>query len=340
MPVPQSLIASTDRGLYCAAADVYIDAWKPVDRSIITHAHSDHARIGSNRYLCASDGVHVLRERLRNASIDPVEYGQPLSLNGVNISLHPAGHVLGSAQIRVEHHGEVWVITGDYKRDLDVTCRPFEVVPCHTLITECTFGLPIYHWRKPAEIANEINDWWRDNQRLDRTSILLGYSLGKAQRLLSMLDPSTGPILVHGAIVGMIEAYRASGVQLPAVEHASVENAKKHKGKALVLAPPSAAASTWARKFAPFSLANASGWMQIRGFRRRGGVDRGFVLSDHVDWDALLRTINETGAKRIIATHGSTGPLVRWLNEHGYEASELHTPFGDDESAPEEQVDA
>ncbi len=333
------LIINTDAGLYCPAGDFHIDAWRPVNRTIITHAHSDHARRGSARYLTARDGVHVLRKRMGDESvIDPIDYGTSIDMNGVRVSLHPAGHVLGSSQVQIEHGGQIWVFTGDYKRQPDPTCVPFELVPCHTLITECTFGLPIFRWRDPQLIANEINQWWRENVQLKRTSLLLAYTLGKSQRVLSMLDPSIGPILLHGATHAMVEAYRESGVHLPPAEHASAENAKLHKGRALVIAPPAAASSTWVRKFSPLSDGIASGWMQVRGFRRRRSADRGFVLSDHVDWPGLMQTIEETGCQRVIATHGYTQPLTRYLSERGMEASAFETRFkneGEDEEDSE-----
>jgi putative mRNA 3-end processing factor len=336
-----NLISTTDSGLYCAPGDFYIDAWGPVARTIITHAHSDHARRGAGRYLTAQEGEYILRRRMGDAAqIDTLRYGQRSDFNGVNVSLHPAGHVLGSAQVRVEYRGEVWVVTGDYKRQLDATCAPFDPVRCNTLITECTFGLPIFRWRETAEVAREINDWWRGNIAEGRTSLMLAYSLGKAQRVLSLLDSSIGSILLHGAVGAMVEAYRGSGVVLPATEHATLDNAKTSRGRAMVICPPSAASAAWARKFAPLSIGVASGWMQVRGFRRRRAADMGFVLSDHADWPDLLRTISETGAERVIATHGYTGPFSRYLQESGMATSIYQTRFTDadeeDEPAGEE----
>lgn len=338
---PDPLIITTDAGLYCPAGDFHIDAWKGVPRNVVTHAHSDHARPGAGRYLAARDGAAVLRHRMgSDAIIDAVDYGQRIALSGVTISLHPAGHVLGSAQVRVESRGEVWVVSGDYKRQPDPTCLPFEVVRCNTFITECTFGLPIFRWSDAAGVAAGINDWWRENQTLGRTSILLAYSLGKAQRVLAGLDETIGPILLHGAVHAMTQAYRDSGVQLPHAAYATVENAKLHAGKAMVIAPPSAMNSLWARKFSPFSTGMASGWMQIRGFRRRRGADRGFVLSDHVDFPALLETIDQTGAEHIIATHGYTDALVPLMQQRGKRASALATRFGgEEEDAPEAAIE-
>lgn len=338
------LILNTDRGLYCPAGDFYIDAWQPVPRTIITHAHSDHARIGSQRYLTAIDGVNVLRRRLgEDTNITPIDYGDSIDMNSVRVSLHPAGHLLGSSQVRVEHKGEVWLVTGDYKRDADPTCRPFEPVRCDTLITECTFGLPIFRWRDPADVVADINAWWRGNIAAERTSILLAYSLGKAQRILGSVDPTIGPILLHGAVAAMVDAYRATGVELPPAQHASPENAKLHRGKALVIAPPGALEGRWAGKFAPISVGVASGWMQVRGFRRRRAADRGFVLSDHVDWPALLKTIEESGAQHVIATHGYTAQLARYLTETGRSAAVYATRFkdhGEEENEEESGGDA
>ncbi len=326
----EPLILNTERGLYCPRGDFYIDAWGAVPRTIVTHAHADHARPGSDRYLATADGVHVLQKRMGpDAVINPIAYGESVDLNGVRVSLHPAGHLLGSAQVRLEYQGRVWVITGDYKRQADPTCKPFELVRCHTLVTECTFGLPIFRWKDPADIIAQVNAWWRGNVAEGRNSILLAYSLGKAQRLLASIDPSIGPILLHGAVMGMVEAYRQSGVALPPTEHASVENAKKYRGKALVICPSSASGSPWIRKFSPLSIGVASGWMQVRGFRRRGGVDRGFVLSDHVDWPSLLQTIDETGAEDLIVTHGYTQPLSRYLKEQGRSVEVFQTRFTD-----------
>ncbi|CAN5391819.1 ligase-associated DNA damage response exonuclease [soil metagenome] len=320
-----------------------MDPWKPVDRAVITHAHSDHARWGSKNYLCSVTGKEVLRERLGNVQIEAIPYGEKISMNGVAVSLHPAGHLLGSAQVRVEHRGEVWVASGDYKTQPDRTCEPFEVVRCNTFITESTFGLPIYRWRPETELFADLNDWWRANGERGWTSILFAYSLGKAQRVLGGIDPSIGPILVHGSIPRLNAAYARGGIQLPEAHHAQAENAKSAKGRALVIAPPSVGDSPWLKKFAPYSLAMASGWMQIRGTRRRRAMDRGFALSDHADWQGLLDTIKATGAETIGVTHGYTAPMVRWLQEQGWSAFRLPTLFegeGDTEVEGPEEAEA
>jgi putative mRNA 3-end processing factor len=337
-----NLLQLTEAGLYCADGDFYIDPWRPVERAVITHAHSDHARPGSRRYLTTQDGEQVLRMRVE--SFDPANppavrphirtlaYGEMIQINGVTVSLHPAGHLLGSAQVRVEHRGEVWVVSGDYKVEADATCAPFEPVVCHTFITESTFGLPIYRWRPQGEIFREINAWWRANQELGRTSILYAYALGKAQRLLAGIDPSIGPLLVHGAIHRLNAAYRQSGVNLPPAEYASDTAARQHRAQsapgALVLAPPGMEnAPAYLRKFGEASHAFASGWMAIRGARRRRAVDRGFVLSDHADWRGLLDTIEATGAENIGVTHGYAAALVRYLAEQGRNAWIIPTRY-------------
>jgi putative mRNA 3-end processing factor len=324
------LLALTDRGLYCEAGDFYIDPWEPVDRAVVTHAHGDHASWGSRAYLTSETGLAVLRARLQpDATIRGVPYREPISLNGVTVSLHPAGHILGSAQVRIVHRGEVWVVSGDYKTDPDPTCTPFEPVRCHTFVTESTFGLPIYRWAPQAEVFDEINRWWRGNAAAGKTSLLFGYTLGKAQRLIAGLDPGIGPILTHGAVERMTRAYRETGVPLPPTTYAGTVTQKRRadaKG-AIVIAPPHASGSPWLRRFAPYSTGFASGWMLVRGARRRRSLDRGFALSDHVDWPSLLAAVEGSGAGEVWVTHGFTGPVVRWLTERGIDARAVQTRF-------------
>ena len=330
------LIEASSRGLYCAAGNFSIDPWRPVDRAVITHAHGDHARPGSAAYLAALDGLPVLRIRLgQDAVIEGLRYGEPRRINGVTISLHPAGHVLGSSQVRVEHGGEVWVVSGDYKLDPDPTCAPFDPVRCDTFVTESTFGLPIYRWGTHEQIFGQVDSWWRANAEAGRASVLFGYAFGKAQRILASVDASIGPIVVHGAVEALNRGYRDSGVRLPETRMVGDLDARQDFGGALVIAPPSAQSSPWLRRFGDYSDAFASGWMAIRGARRRRGVDQGFVLSDHADWASLNRAIDASGAARILVTHGATGPLVQWLNERGLEAHSMKTEF-DGESGAEE----
>lgn len=339
------LLRVDPNGLYCAQGDFYIDPWRPVERAIITHAHSDHARSGSRRYLTTPTGAHLLRTRIEStATIRTLPFGDKLQINGVSVSLHPAGHILGSAQVRIEWRGQIWCVSGDYKTVADATCETFEPVACHTFITESTFGLPIYRWRPQSELAAEINNWWRGNQEAGRTSVIYAYTVGKAQRLLAMLDPEIGPILVHGAVFRTTEAYRQAGVALPPVLYAGVEQARAHRGHAIVIAPPSAANLTgWLTKFGETSSGYASGWMQVRGMRRRQAVDRGFVISDHADWPGLLDTIYATGAERIGVTHGYTSAMTRYLSEQGLNAHAIETRYTGEiagEGAGEEQSDA
>ena len=325
-----NLIVARPEGLYCPPGDFYIDPWRPVARAVVTHGHGDHARPGCDAYLCHNDSVPILRRRLGDIVVEGVGYGEVVERDGVRLSLHPAGHILGSAQVRVECKGEVWVASGDYKIEPDGTCAPFEPLRCHGFITESTFGLPIYRWRPQAEIAVEINGWWRANAAAGRPSVVFAYSLGKAQRVLALVDPAIGPILAHGAVEPMNAIYRERGVALPATA-SPAGMAKAALKQALVLAPPSAAGSPWMRRFPDYADAFASGWMQVRGNRRRRGVDRGFVLSDHADWAGLNAAVDATGAERVLVTHGSVATLVRYLRERGLQADAVHAEYGDEE---------
>lgn len=330
----EPLVTLTDNGLCCPIGGFHIDPWRPVARAVITHAHSDHARAGCGQYLTAKPGERLLRLRIgADAEIATQPYGEPVELNGVRLSFHPAGHVLGSSQIRLEHRGEIWVITGDYKLETDPTCQPFEAVRCHTLITESTFGLPIYRWESSETLFSRVNAWWRANQAVGKTSVVYAYSLGKAQRVMASVDRTIGPICTHGAVENVTRVYRESGVELPVT--ISVGEAVSRKEKpwlgGLVIAPPSAQDSPWARKLEPASSAVASGWMQVRGTRRRRAVDRGFVLSDHADWPGLLMAIRESGATRVLATHGFASELARYLREQRLDAGVIATRFGDED---------
>jgi putative mRNA 3-end processing factor len=321
------MLRVTESGLYCDAGDFYIDPWRPVARAIVTHAHSDHLTWGCDHYLVSDRGVGVSRERLGQFQdrVEGIAFGESRTINGVRVSLHPAGHILGSAQVRLELNGEVWVASGDYKTDPDPTCDAWEPIRCHTFITESTFGLPIYRWPAPRDVFANINAWWRENVASGRTSLLFGYGLGKAQRLLAGLDASIGPILVHGAVDRMTALYRQAGIALPDTEYATA--VRGASTGAMIVAPPSADGSTWARKFGAQSTAFASGWMLVRGARRRRSVDRGFTLSDHVDWPQLVAAIDATGAERVLVTHGFTGPVVRWLRDQGLQADALATRY-------------
>jgi len=329
--VNHDLLQLLPEGLYCPAGDFYIDPWQPVSRAVITHAHADHLCWGCQSYLVSAESEPIVRLRLgrgaaTSAAIQCLPYGEAVTIGAVRVSLHPAGHILGSAQVRIEHRGQVWVVSGDYKTEPDPTCAPFELVRCHVFVTESTFGLPVFRWPPQAEVFAEINAWWQQNAAQGRASVLFGYALGKAQRLLAGLDTSIGPIFAHGAVERVNQACRAQR-NLPPTRYAGeVNDGRAFKG-ALILAPPSANGTAWMRRFGEFSSAFASGWMQIRGARRRRAVDRGFVISDHADWPALVRVIRETNAERVWVTHGYNNAFARWLNEGGILAQAIETRF-------------
>ena len=337
------LIVTRPEGLYCPAGDFYIDPWRPVHRAVITHAHADHARRGHGHYLAAAPAEGVLRSRLGPIPLQTLAYGEQIDHFGVRLSLHPAGHVLGSAQVRLEHAGRVWVASGDYfvsgaepdGAENNRTCDAFEPVRCDCFITESTFGLPIYRWRAQREVFDDINAWWRANAEAGRASLLLAYSFGKAQRVLAGVDAGIGPLLVHGAVEPLNQAYREAGVALPPTRLVTEVSDKSVFQRALVVAPPGAHGTPWAQRLGVCSDAFASGWMQLRGARRRQSLDRGFVLSDHADWPGLQRAIRATGAERVIVTHGYEAVMVRWLTEQGLQAGSFSTEYGsDDDAAP------
>ena len=326
-----ALIRVTPNGLVCEAGEFAIDPWEPAELALITHAHADHARPGSKRYIATPDSVALLKRRLGdNINIRSVNYNDIIKLGNTSVSFHPAGHVLGSAQIRVEYADAVWVFTGDFKRDYDPTCLPFELVPCDTLITEATFALPVYRWQSGRDVAAEIARWWNNNRKVNRPSVLFCYSLGKAQRVLAELMRFTDrEVFLHGAVAPLTQIYRDEGVAMLPTQQLDLKEKRNYNGE-LIIAPPGAAGSTWMRRFKGASTGFCSGWMRVRGNRRRRGYDRGFVLSDHADWPALIRTIKECGAKKILTTHGQSETLVRYLRELKFDASELVTPFAGD----------
>ena len=335
------LIAATPAGLGCAAGGFTIDPALPVERAILTHAHGDHAVAGVAAYLCARPGQALARARLGPAArVEGLDYGERVRLGDVAVSLHPAGHVLGSAQVRVERGGDVWVVSGDYKTHADPTCAPLEPLACRVFVSEATFALPIFRWPEPAQVLAEVHAWWRANQERGRASVLYAYALGKAQRLLALLDADVGPIAVHGAIARQAELYAAEGARLAPWVHASEADPKALRGRALVLAQPSARNTPWLKRFGPSSDGFASGWMRIRGARRRRALDRGFVLSDHADWDGLLATIEATGAERVLATHGYAEALARWLAERGRDSGVLATARRGEAGAEQEPGEA
>jgi putative mRNA 3-end processing factor len=328
------LLTETSSGLWCEAGRFHIDPWEPVDRAVITHAHGDHARPGSRAYLCAAPGAPLLRRRFgADAVIEAAPYGQTLTLGDVRVSLHPAGHVLGSAQVRIDSTEGVWVVAGDYKRASDPTCAAFEPVRCDTFITESTFGLPIYRWDATDAVIDDIAAWWNTNRDAGRTSVLFCYTIGKAQRLLAELMRITDrPIYVHGMMIGMIEAYRESGTAMlpvaPVIERSGGSRSTRQSfAGELVLAPLSARGTPWMRRLGTLSDGFASGLMRVRGVRRQRGFDRGFVLSDHADWPALLQTVADSGATRVLATHGHAEPLARYFATRGLDSGIIRTAW-------------
>ena len=326
------LLEFNDNGIFCAAGNFYIDPWRPVKYAVITHAHSDHAKWGHENYLAHTLSREILKYRLGEINLQTLEYAQSTIKNGVEISFHPAGHIIGSAQVRVAYKGEVWVVSGDYKLEDDGVCQPFEPIKCHSFISECTFGMPVYKWVPQQEIFTSMNNWWRQNIEEGKTTVLVGYSLGKAQRILQGLDLSIGKVYTHGVIENTNEALRRNGVVLNPTTRVTTELNREELRKGLVLCPPSSVGTPWMRKFYPYSFGYCSGWMALRGAKRRRAADRGFVLSDHADWDGLIEAIKATQCETVYLTHGYTAPFSRYLAEIGYDAHEAHTLYGGDES--------
>lgn len=323
------MLTETPDGLFCPDGGFHVDPWGAVERAVITHAHGDHARPGSRAYLCAAPCAPLLERRFEpGVTIEALEYGVPLKIKDVTVSFHPAGHILGSAQLRIAGAGGVWVVSGDFKREADPTCPPFEPVPCDTFVTESTFGLPIFRWDPAAGVIDELLGWWATNRQAGLASVLFCYTLGKAQRILAELAARTDRrVLVHGMMVAMTEVYRRAGVRLLDTETVVERGRRAGAAGELVLAPLSARGTPWMRRLGDFSDAFASGTMRVRGMRRQRNVDRGLVLSDHADWPALLGTIDEVGASRVLTTHGYPEPLARHLREHGIESGVIRSAW-------------
>ena len=307
------VLTFTKRGIYCPDGDFYIDPTHGVERALVTHGHSDHAYRGHQNYLCTHAALPVIRHRLGRITAEGVAYGEVRRIGGVTVSFHPAGHVPGSAQIRVERGGEVWVVSGDYKVEDDGLCEAFAPIACHTFITECTFGLPIFQWRPEAEVLADIAAWWQRNAAAGRVSVLAAYSFGKAQRLMAGI-PAQGPIYTHDAVEGVTEVLRTQGYPLPQTTRVAGPVPRD----ALVIAPPNVLNSDWAADLGPASVGFASGWMQLAA--RRKGLGAAFTLSDHADWPGLIQAVRDTGAARVFVTHGYVEPFRRWLAEAGYDA--------------------
>jgi putative mRNA 3-end processing factor len=333
----EALLTFRPEGIYCLKGDFFIDPWKPVKCAVITHAHSDHARPGMRHYITQHDTVAILRLRLgQNISVEGLAFGQVRAINGVKVSLHPAGHITGSAQVRVEYEGEVWVASGDYKTSDDGYCPAFEPVKCHAFITESTFGMPIYHWADQKEIFSDINQWWNKNKEEKKASVVFCYSLGKAQRVLQGVDHSIGRVFSHGSVFNVNDCLRKSGIALHADQRIDYYSKKEDFRGALVLAPPSAENAVWLKKLGPNSTAVASGWMAVKSSKKRTNADIGFALSDHADWDGLLYAIKATEAERIFVTHGYTSSFAKYLREIGFDASEVQTEFNGEQISAED----
>ncbi|MEZ5007355.1 MAG: ligase-associated DNA damage response exonuclease [Chitinophagales bacterium] len=328
----KTLLQFTKKGIYCPQAKVYIDPWKSVKKAIITHAHADHSRKGMEQYLAHHYSIPIMKARLgNNINIQGLAYGEVININGVNFSLHPAGHVVGSAQVRVEYKGEIWVVSGDYKTEYDGLSTAFEAIKCHTFITECTFGLPIFQWQPQNEIISNIEQWWRKNQEDKVCSVISAYSLGKAQRLLHNL-PDIGSIYVHNAVSQMNKAIEVNGIQLTnTYQVINGDLSKSDFQKALIITPNGGLGNNLQKQIGKFVTASCSGWMQLRGARRRQNLDKGFVLSDHADWTGLNDAITLTGAENVICTHGYSETFSSWLREKGLNASTEHTLFQGEE---------
>lgn len=325
------VLVATDRGLYCPAGDFHIDPWRPVPRAVITHGHSDHARPGMGAYLCTPAAAPVIRHRLgAQITLDTLPFGDVRRVGGAEVSFHPAGHIPGSAQVRVAVGGRVAVVSGDYKVVPDGLSEAFEPVPCHLFVTECTFGLPVFRWPDPAALTDSINRWWAAAADEGRVAMIGAYSLGKAQRVLAALDPGIGPVLVHGAVAETTDILRAQGLPLPPARRVTAALTAEEMRRAIVIAPPQALSDPWSRRFGDAATAVASGWMAVRGIRRRRGADTGFVMSDHADWPGLNAAVRATGAERVWTTHGYAPAFARWLTEGGITAEVLGAARPDD----------
>lgn len=332
---PRDLLHPRPEGLYCPPGDFYIDPVRPVERALITHGHSDHARSGHRSVLATQQTLDIMALRYGAdfaGTTQAAALGTPLDVNGVSITFHPAGHVLGSAQIAVEHGGIRIVASGDYKRQADATCAPFEPVACDVFITEATFGLPVF--RHPPD-THEIDQLLKSTQQFPERAHLVGaYALGKAQRVIRLIRDAgyDRPIFIHGALAKLCDYYEGEGIALGELRPATVEGGSKGDfAGAIVVGPPSAFADRWARRLPDPMSCFASGWMRIRQRAKQGGVELPLIISDHGDWDELTRTIEETGAREVWATHGREEALVRWCELQGIAAQPLHLVGYEDE---------
>lgn len=325
-----ALIQFTNKGIYCKQGKFYIDPWQPVDKAIITHGHADHAKWGNKNYLCHTLTKPVLGERYGlYDNVETLAYNEIIDINGVKLSMIPAGHVIGSAQIKLEYKGEIAVISGDYKTEYDGISTAFEPVKCHTFVSESTFGLPIYKWEPQNLIFENIKNWISENHSKNKTSVLVAYSLGKAQRLIKNLH-GNHEIYVHQSIAKLNEAFIKAGVDLPSTTKITAEIKKDELQKGIVIVPPALAEGRWIKNLVNPAIGICSGWMAVRAGRRWRSADAGFALSDHADWPGLLKAIKDTGAERVLVTHGSTAIFSRYLNEIGISSAEVKTQYGDE----------
>ncbi len=325
------MLKFTENGIYCVPGQFYIDPWKAVDKALITHGHADHARWGMNSYLCHHFTVPILKSRISaDINVQGIAYNEIIRINGVQVSFHPAGHIIGSAQIRMEYKGRVVVVSGDYKIQDDGLSTPFEVVKCHEFVTESTFGLPIYRWPSIQTQHQQLQQWVVENQKMGKTSVFIGYSLGKAQRIMKAVE-GIAPIYVHYSIGKLNQAYEQVGIQLPAYEVADFREAVPQVDQQIVILPPSLVDTSVFKKIPNRAYAICSGWMQVRGARRWRSADAGFAISDHADWDGLITAVQATEAEKVYVTHGQTAVFARYLTELGIEAVELQTEFGNEE---------
>ncbi len=331
-------IKFTKKGIYCIPGKFYLDPWFPVDYAIISHGHADHARWGNKHYLCHNDSKAILKHRIgQDISIESMGYNEPKMINGVQVSFYPAGHIIGSAQIRLEYKGYVIVFSGDYKTQPDFLSVPFEPVKCNEFITESTFGLPIYKWKSELDLQAELQNWVLQNQQNNRTSVFLGYSLGKAQRIMKLVE-GVDDIFVHSAINNLNNAISNSGINIPDTKLITSDFNKKEIQNKIVILPPALLGSKLLKRIPNAATAICSGWMHIRGNRRWKGVDAGFAVSDHADWDGLLEAVKATEAEKVYVTHGSQAVFSKYLNEIGIEAHELKTEYGEDELAKQDTL--
>lgn len=334
-----ALIEFTNKGIYCKQGDFYIDPWKPVNLAVTTHGHADHVKWGNNAYLCHELTKPILEQRLgADLHIETLPYHKGININGVKVSLFPAGHVIGSAQVRLEYKGEICVVSGDYKVEYDGISTAFEPIKCHSFVSESTFGLPIYKWKPQEMVFDEIKNWISDNHEQQKTSVLVAYSLGKAQRLIKNLADYTD-IYVHNSIANLNERFIHAGVDLPETIRITADIKKEALQKGIVIVPPALADGKWIKNLQSAATGVCSGWMQVRAGRRWRAADAGFALSDHADWPGLLAAIKATAAEKVYVTHGFVSTFSKYLNEIGIPSEEVVTRYGNEEEEEKNELE-